>query len=766
MAVRIPIITVFDSKGLKAAQYQLNKVRGNFQNLGRNAAIAGAAIGAFAAVIGTSVKALSRIEAINAQTNAVLKSMGTTANGTAKDIENLAGELEALTATEAETIQEGANLLLTFRNITNQMGAGNDIFNRTTAIMVDMARALNEGVASSAIRLGKALNDPIRGLTALRKVGVGFSQEQENQIRILQESGDIMGAQKIILSELQAQFGGSGAAFAQTFAGQVELLNHELGALGEEATLIVMPALRGLVEGLREVAPEIGPKLKAAIESVDWQALAKSIVDVITFLVQNAETIMRVVGALFILNTTYNALRAAQGIYNAVAAFTNVLLKDTANSSRLATTAVNTLRTALLLGGVTLAVGGVIDEYRRLRTAIQSSTAQVSRFNAEVIATSGAAARLSPIATLWQRITTSILGAVTAQARFNAMPARTAATSRPSIGGARSGGASGLVPGVTAPSVSGGRGSAAPKPPTFNQTLQRQVTISRKTGRLIAAGLSEGLAQAITSSAKPVQAANNILDRIRRNGQTAVNRLQNQFNQTFAGQAELSNIAAQAEAAAAEAAAKAEQQAFELAQIQDEQLRKQQELANEQQRILEEQAREEERILEEKKRVYDSFLSSVESVFSQIRDSITGAFDLPKLGGSTDSIIRNMKKLLDRVRSFSSSITQLSTMGLNPELLQQVIAAGPVQGARLAAALVSGGAGALAQINEGFGEISSLASGIAETGTTSRFMTPTQQNIYNISVDGGVGSGATIGRAIVDAIKAYERTSGAVWQGA
>ena len=39
-------------------------------------------------------------------------------------------------------------------------------------------------------------------------------------------------------------------------------------------------------------------------------------------------------------------------------------------------------------------------------------------------------------------------------------------------------------------------------------------------------------------------------------------------------------------------------------------------------------------------------------------------------------------------------------------------------------------------------------------------------NTYNITVNGGVGSGATIGKSIVDAIKAYERSSGAVWQGA
>ena len=41
-----------------------------------------------------------------------------------------------------------------------------------------------------------------------------------------------------------------------------------------------------------------------------------------------------------------------------------------------------------------------------------------------------------------------------------------------------------------------------------------------------------------------------------------------------------------------------------------------------------------------------------------------------------------------------------------------------------------------------------------------------QQTVYNINVSGGVGSGPGIGKAIVDAIKSYERTSGAVWQNA
>jgi hypothetical protein len=164
--------------------------------------------------------------------------------------------------------------------------------------------------------------------------------------------------------------------------------------------------------------------------------------------------------------------------------------------------------------------------------------------------------------------------------------------------------------------------------------------------------------------------------------------------------------------------------------------------------------------------VFQSFADAVKNTFAGIKNSILGAFDLTELGGSTNAITRNMDKLLVRLRAFASNVSKLSGMGLDPALLQQVITAGPLAGARLAETLAMGGAGALAAINAGYSEFGMLSSQIAQTGTESLFNREAQQTVFNINVDGGVGSGATIGKAIVDAIKAYERTSGAVWQGA
>jgi hypothetical protein len=749
MAVKIPIVTVFDSKGLKQAQYQLNKVRGNFQNLGRNFALAGAAFAGAAAVIGKSARDLARIESINAQTAQTIKSMGNAANISAKQVETLAGSLEAMTATEAEAIQEGANLLLTFGNITNQLGKGNDIFNQTTAIMVDMGVALKKGPVDTATMLGKALNDPIRGMTALRRVGVSFTDQQVEQVKALQKSGDLMGAQKLILAELQNQYGGSGAAFAATFAGQVQLLNHELGALGEEATLIVMPALREMVSALRELAPEIGAKMKTAIAAVDWKAFTKTIVDLITFLVQNAETIMKVVGAIYLLNTAYNLGKIAVGLYKAATIILDTTLKTTTTSAKL-------LRGALLLTGVAAAVFHVGETYKKTKEEIQKTTPALSDFNTEAISVSKAVAEIDPVTKAFHRLTEAILDAILANHKFN-NPTSTPKAGRTSVmddynynlrtGQPVPGAPSGLPSLPNLASIASGGGGAGAAGQSFSETLKREGVLATRETKLLATGVSSGLANMILGTATTKKTFQAELKKLT-SSTKAVEKVQAKFNKTAAGRAELASVAAAAESAAAAAAEQAAAAAAAAAQA------------------AAEAAAREAAILAEKQRVYESFAYAVTSTFGQIKDAILGAFTLPSLGGSTDSIIRNMDKLLTRVKAFSSNITKLSSMGLDPKLLQQVINAGPIAGAKLAANLVSGGIGGLNAINQGYAELGNVAGEIGMTGTQALFGTQAQQTIYNVNINGGLDSGASIGKAVVDAVRAYERTSGPVWQGA
>ncbi|WP_141690652.1 phage tail length tape measure family protein [Dehalobacter sp. TeCB1] len=211
-------------------------------------AAAGAAIGG---LIVSGVKDASEAEEKVKQLEAVLKSTGQAAGVTKDQALGLADAFEKTTKFAAEQTLEGENLLLTFTNI------GKDVFPQVTETMLNMSQALGQDTKNSAIQLGKALNDPINGVTALSRVGVSFTEEQKNQIKTLQESGNVMGAQKVILAELTKEFGGSAAAAGQTFSGQMEITNNMLGQVSESIGVKLMPYLMKFLQFVQSNMPAI-----------------------------------------------------------------------------------------------------------------------------------------------------------------------------------------------------------------------------------------------------------------------------------------------------------------------------------------------------------------------------------------------------------------------------------------------------------------------------------------------------------------------------
>jgi hypothetical protein len=216
------------------------------------------AIGALTGQIGSAFTALGKQDELIRRTNNVLETTGAVANVTAKQILEQSSALETLTGMEQEAIQNGQNLLLTFTRLRNEAGEGNDIFNQASAIMVDLATAMGGDPQGAAIQLGKALNDPIKGITALTRVGVSFTEEQKEQIKTLQSSGDILGAQKVILQELNVQFGGAGKAAGESFAGQMKIVGHVVTGLIEDVLRPLLPIILDLAKILTgNVVPAI-----------------------------------------------------------------------------------------------------------------------------------------------------------------------------------------------------------------------------------------------------------------------------------------------------------------------------------------------------------------------------------------------------------------------------------------------------------------------------------------------------------------------------
>lgn len=224
------------------------------------------------------------------QSEAVIKSTGGAAQITAQQIGDLATAISNKTGVDDEAIQTGENLLLTFTNVQNKAGEGNDIFNQSTKLMVDMAAAMGTDASGGAIQLGKALNDPVAGITALTRVGVSFTQEQKDQIKTMVESGDTLGAQKIILGELTKEFGGSAEAQATAtdkmkvaFGNMQEQIGGLLIPIVEKFSNWMVaegiPAMQSFIAGIQPAAEVWLPRLSAAIGFVvdHWQLFAAAI---------------------------------------------------------------------------------------------------------------------------------------------------------------------------------------------------------------------------------------------------------------------------------------------------------------------------------------------------------------------------------------------------------------------------------------------------------------------------------------------------------
>lgn len=236
-------------------------------------AVAGplALAGAATALIGAGRQSIAMAQEhakIQGQLNAVLTSTGGAAGMTAEAINQLASDLQNTTNYEDDATVAGANLLLTFTNI------GKDVFPAATSTMLDMSTALGQDLKASALQLGKALNDPVAGITALKEVGVTFSDSQKEMAQSLVETGQTAAAQRIILDELGKEFGGSAAA-AREADGGFAALGNALGSLGETVGTQLLPVLTPAIDGLRVFIEDIVPKIEAG--SAGLQSAASNI---------------------------------------------------------------------------------------------------------------------------------------------------------------------------------------------------------------------------------------------------------------------------------------------------------------------------------------------------------------------------------------------------------------------------------------------------------------------------------------------------------
>jgi hypothetical protein len=392
-------------KALGKATGQSSRFGSTLKTLGRVAAVGvGAAFAGMAVVVKQGFDEISEGQQVAAQTAAGLKSTGNAANVTAKQIESLAQSISKKTGIDDEAVQASQNMLLTFTAIRNEVGKGNDIFNQTTQAVADMATRMNDGAVPSmeqlsktSILVGKALNDPIKGTGALSRVGVQFTEGQKKMIKEMVKSGDVMGAQKLIIAELTKEFGGSAQAAGETLPGQLAKARNAFDEIASKIAVRLLPHLTNFLNWVNEHMPQIEAVVQRVADAIAaaFDAIAQSfdkirgpIQTFSDWLEDNPEKAKILAGALFGLAAALTAAAIAQGILN---------LAVLANPYVAGIAAIGLLIGALVALYVTneRVHKAVDDAFRKIQSIVQSVTATVraiwERFGASFIAIGTAA---------------------------------------------------------------------------------------------------------------------------------------------------------------------------------------------------------------------------------------------------------------------------------------------------------------------------------------------------------------------------------------
>lgn len=203
-----------------------------------------------------------------AQLRQSIISTGGAAGKTFNELTDAASAMQDKTLFDDDAVAKAQSILLTFTNIKGV------VFDQAMPAIADLATKMGTDLNSAVLQVGKALNEPAEGFTALKRAGIQFSDEQEKQIKKLVAQGDIQAAQFIMLNELQRQFGGSAEAAAKVGLGPVQQLANSWGDFREivgKLTLnlvnSVLPVFKNLVGWLNkneEIIKIIGKVVLAA----------------------------------------------------------------------------------------------------------------------------------------------------------------------------------------------------------------------------------------------------------------------------------------------------------------------------------------------------------------------------------------------------------------------------------------------------------------------------------------------------------------------
>jgi hypothetical protein len=277
-SINIPVVSKFDPTGIKQAQSALKGFGKSLLSVGALVAGAFAIRGIFnfgmeAVIAAERAQQFNDILAQVAKTTGVL---GADVGAATSRMIKFADGLELVIGVEAELIKEAQAVLLSFKAVGASADETGGNFDRATKAAFDMAAVLKTDARGSAVQLGKALENPIKGVTALARAGTTFTDQQRAQIKTLVESNNLLAAQDLILTEVESQYGGAAEAAAlgsQKIALAFGQIQDALGAALAPAfekftTYFITEVVPPLTKFFEDDFPRIIAELKPIAEDV------------------------------------------------------------------------------------------------------------------------------------------------------------------------------------------------------------------------------------------------------------------------------------------------------------------------------------------------------------------------------------------------------------------------------------------------------------------------------------------------------------------
>ena len=280
-------------------------------NTATNTAKSGTKLASFAKAVATGYAVTKVIdfgkESVNAAESAAVANQrlaglfaatGDATGDAAKQAEDYAESLGRQIGVSPQVIEGAQGILTAFHAVSNETDRQQGIFNGATKAAADLAAAGFGDLTSNAKTLGKALSDPITGMTQLRKAGVVLTTAQKDQITAMEKSGNLLGAQKLLLGDVNQAVGGAAAATATA--------SSKMGVAWDEAKVSIGTKLLPVVQSIQGVLVNLITFVSAHSDWIGPMALAIGVVAgavtavrVATTLWTTAMTIAKTVAALW-----------------------------------------------------------------------------------------------------------------------------------------------------------------------------------------------------------------------------------------------------------------------------------------------------------------------------------------------------------------------------------------------------------------------------------------------------------------------------------